>query len=126
MSWTILYSSEFEDRLVQQNEGLQDEVLSNITVLEKYGPSLGRPKVDTLKGSKIPNLKELRFSFERALIRVLFAFDIKRQAVILVAGDKSQNKRWYDTNIPLAEKIFASHTSSLEQQKTKRKKDENP
>lgn len=114
MTWQIEYSKEFEDWLEAQSEDLQDETLANLDVLEQFGPTLGRPKVDTLKGSSIPNLKELRFDYERVPIRILFAFDQMRQALIMVAGDKSSSKRWYDTHIPVAERIFTKH---IEKQK---------
>lgn len=75
-----MYSDEFEEWLDAQAEALQDETVANLGVLVAMGPSLGRPKADTLKGSKLKNLKELRFEFDRAPIRVLYAFDPKRQA----------------------------------------------
>ena len=83
-------------------------------MLKEYGPLLGRPSADTLKGSKLPNLKELRLSYRGAPIRILFAFDPKKQGVIILAGDKSGDKRWYTTNIPIAEERYAKH---LEKQK---------
>ena len=70
---------------------------------------LARPYADTLKGSQIANLKELRFRFGKAPIRVLYAFDPKQRAVIILAGSKQGDKRWYDTNIPIAEKLFNEH-----------------
>lgn len=101
--------------------------MANLGVLEQMGPSLGRPKTDTLKGSKLNNLKELRFEFERAPIRVLYAFDAMRQALIILAGDKSSDKRWYDKNIPVAEDIFAKHVEKLriEAEKSKAKEKKN-
>lgn len=88
--------------------------MQKLELLKEYGPLLGRPYVDTLKGSEIANLKELRFAFERAPIRVLFVFDPKQQAVIILGGNKAVDKRWYETNIPIAEKLYKSH---LERQK---------
>ena len=69
---------------------------------------LGRPLVDTLAGSALPNLKELRpGSKGRSEVRILFAFDPERQAVLLVAGDKAGKwQRWYNENIPVAEQRF--------------------
>jgi hypothetical protein len=78
-------------------------------LLEERGPLLARPYADTLKGSQIANLKELRFKCDGVPIRILFAFDPKEQAVIILAGSKQGNKRWYDTNIPIAEKLFKEH-----------------
>ena len=55
------------------------------------------------------NLKELRFQFEKAPIRILFAFDPKQQAILILAGNKQGDKHWYDTNSPIAERLFKEH-----------------
>ncbi len=115
MAWTLVYSEEFERWLVGQVEELQDEALANLDVLAEIGPSLSRPKSDTLKGSKLPNLKELRFEFERAPFRILYAFDPKREALIMLAGNKASDKRWYPKHIAQAEKMFARHLEKLKE-----------
>lgn len=112
--WTLLYLTEYENWRDDQEEDLQDEAAAQLEVLKQFGPTLGRPRVDTLKDSKLANLKELRFFFKGAPIRILFAFDPKQQGVIILAGDKTGDKRWYKTNIPMAEKLYAEH---LEKQK---------
>lgn len=77
-------------------------------MLAEDGPALGRPLVDTIKGSAFKNMKELRPGSTGATeIRILFAFDPKRQAVLLTAGDKAGAwKEWYSANIPLADQRF--------------------
>ena len=70
------------------------------------GPNLGRPYVDTIKGSKINNLKELRINSGGHIFRIFFVFDEKRDALLLIAGDKRGEKRFYKRIIPLAEKIY--------------------
>lgn len=108
-TWKILLLPEFEDWFNRQSSDLNEDTVFHLSLLEKYGPNLKRPYVDTLKGSKIPNLKELRFSHEGAPIRILFVFDPKRQAVIILGGDKSKDKRWYEKNIPHAEKLYKEY-----------------
>jgi hypothetical protein len=77
-----------------------------VDVLAEYGPTLGRPLVDTLVGSKLANLKELRPG--QTNIRVLFVFDPWRSAILLVAGDKTRQwHKWYEVAIPQAEQLFA-------------------
>jgi hypothetical protein len=85
--------------------------LAAIRVLRDRGPALGRPLVDTIEGSRHKNMKELRpGSTGRSEIRVLFAFDLERQAILLVGGDKSGDwSRWYDVNIPVADDRFDAH-----------------
>lgn len=109
MPYTLIYLDEFAAWLDGQEEDLQLRTLANLELLKERGPLLARPYADTLKGSQIANLKELRFKFENAPIRILFAFDPKQQAVIILGGSKQGDKRWYDTHIPIAEKLFNAH-----------------
>nr|WP_206675894.1 type II toxin-antitoxin system RelE/ParE family toxin [Nocardioides zeae] len=88
--------------LARARTGDVDAVTAAIDMLADGGPTLGRPVVDRVKGSKRHNMKELRPS--GTSIRILFIFDPARRAVLLVAGDKAGNwSGWYDTNIPVAE-----------------------
>ena len=91
-------------------------MLAAIDALAEQGPTLKRPLGDTLSGSTVRNLKELRpGSSGRIEVRILFAFDPVRQAILLVAGDKSGEwQRWYERAIPLAERRFAEHVAALE------------
>ena len=83
-----------------------EKVEAAVDVLSEYGPTLGRPLVDTLKASAIANLKELRP--RQTTIRVLFVFDPWRSAILLIAGDKAgQWKTWYERAIPQAEELYA-------------------
>ena len=115
MPYSVVYLKSFVAWLDEQGEDLRLRTLAHLELLKTRGPLLARPYADTLKGSKITNLKELRFQFEGAPIRVLFVFDPKQQAVIMLAGNKQGDKRWYDTNIPIAEKLYSEHL--VEQEK---------
>src|SRR5246127_854139 len=97
MIWEIDFHPEFDPEYEELAEAVQDELLAHLRLLEQFGPQLGRPRVDTLKGSRHANMKELRFSAADGEWRVAFAFDAKRKAVLLVAGDKSggSEKRFY-------------------------------
>lgn len=89
--------------LSRTDQDSSDAVAAAIDVLAEQGPALGRPLVDTLTGSRVHNLKDLRVE----TTRVLFVFDPTRSAVLLVAGDKAGAwKRWYTQNIPLAEQRY--------------------
>lgn len=96
-------------------EEVQDELLAHAKLLETFGPQLGRPRVDTLKGSRYPNMKELRFDAAGGVWRVAFAFDPNRQAILLVAGDKSGagEKRFYKQLIARADARFTAHLARL-------------
>lgn len=113
MAWTIILLSEVRawyDALTESDPDTADSVAAAIDLLEGRGPQLGRPLVDTLEGTALPNLKELRpGSTGRSELRILFVFDPERQAVLLTAGNKSgQWKAWYEEHIPLAERRYAA------------------
>lgn len=94
---------------------VQDELLAQLKVLERFGPQLGRPQVDTLNESRYANMKELRFSAAHGVWRAAFAFDPCRKAIVLVAGDKSggSQTRFYHTLIKLADARFERHLAVL-------------
>lgn len=119
MTWTVCFFDEFEDEFASLAEAVQDALLAHAGLLERAGPQLGRPHADTLKGSKHGPMKELRFEADDGVWRVAFAFDPKRNAILLVAGDKSGGgeKRFYKRLIAKADARFDRH---LERQKGKR------
>ena len=115
MPWSVIFHEEFDAEFQALDEALQDEVLAHAKLLQSYGPDLGRPTVDTLKGSKHANMKELRFSWNRQVWRMAFAFYPKRSAVLLVGGDKGgvDQKRFYKRLIATADRRFDEHIASL-------------
>jgi hypothetical protein len=121
VTWTVLLHPEFDPEFEELEEDVQDELLALMQMLSEYGPSLGRPHVDTLSGSKHTNLNELRFKASGGVWRVAFAFDPERQAVVLVAGDKSgvSQDRFYRALIKKAETRFDQWLSTLAPKKEK-------
>ncbi len=97
------------------HSSVQDELLAVARPLATYGPQLGRPHADTLKGSKYADMKELRFEAADGEWRAAFAFDPDRKAILLVAGDKSGGgeKRFYKQLIMKADRRFGLHLASL-------------
>ncbi len=89
MTWVVLFHDAFEPEFAGLDEAVQNALLVETGLLERFGPALGRPHVDTLKGSKHRNMKELRIRAAGGVWRFAFAFDPRRQAVILIGGDKS-------------------------------------
>lgn len=114
MEWEVLLDPDFKIWLFEQLEDVQDAIFAHVELLERFGPSLGRPHVDTLKGSQLPNLKELRVQHHGAPWRVLFVFDPKRKAFLLVGGNKQGNDQWYKRAIPLAEQRYRRHIEQME------------
>ncbi len=114
MEWKILLDPEFEIWLIEQEIGVREAVVAHAKLLGRFGPALGRPQVDTLKGSILTHLKELRVQYHGEPWRVLFAFDPKRRAILLVGGNKQGDKRWYHKAIPLAEARYERHIEEME------------
>ncbi len=118
MGWEIELRSEVESwffTMVEDEPETADLIQEALNLLEEQGPRLGRPLVDKVKASRHHNMKELRpASAGRTEIRMLFAFDPHRKAIVLVAGDKAGNwQGWYRTNIPVADQRFDEHLAAL-------------
>ncbi len=123
MSWIVEISDKFKAEFFALSEDVQTEILALTRLLQQFGPQLGRPRVDTLKGSRHANMKELRFSAADGEWRVAFAFDPKRKAILLVAGDKSgvSEKRFYRDLIRKADARFDAHLIWLKKACLKKK-----
>jgi hypothetical protein len=91
----------------------QDSVEFSVGLLEEYGVHLKRPHADTIHGSKFTNMRELRCQHEGRPYRVLFAFDPRRTAMLLIGGDKTGNPNWYEQFVPKADKIYAQHLKEI-------------
>ncbi len=115
MTWMVLFHDAFEAEFHLLAEGLQDELLAHAALLFEFGPNLGRPTVDGLKGSKHTNMKEMRFNWEGGVWRVAFAFDLQRLAILLVAGDTggADQRRFYKRLISVADTRFDEHLVDL-------------
>jgi hypothetical protein len=101
--WEVYVVDEVLDWIDRLDESTHARVVQAIDALAEGGPGLGRPLVDTITGSRIPNLKELR----PGTVRILFVFDPWRSSILLVAGDKAgQWQSWYRQAIPLAEQRY--------------------
>jgi hypothetical protein len=115
MQWDVEFHEDFEAEFDALAEEVQDELLAKALLLAEFGPELGRPHVDTLKGSHYRNMKELRFDTRDGVWRVAFAFDVERRAILLVAGDKSggSQQRFYKKLIKKADERFTAHLEQL-------------
>ena len=107
--------NEFEPEFDKLHEDVQTEILALSRLLHPFGPQLRRPHVDTLKGSRYANLKELRFEAADGEWRVAFAFDPRRRAILLVGGDKSggSEKLFYKELIRRADERYTAHLARL-------------
>ena len=115
MRWAVEFHDEFVPEFHGLHERVQDEIYAIAQMLEQFGPQLGRPRVDTLNGSRHANMKEMRFSASEGEWRLAFAFDPARNAILLVAGDKSggSSRRFYRTLVRKADQRFDRHLARL-------------
>ena len=122
VTWAVDLHDQFVPEFEALPETVQDELLAHIEVLEMFGPQLGRPRVDTLNGSRHKNMKELRFDAAGGVWRFAFAFDPKRTAIVLCGGDKSggSGKRFYKQLIDEGDGRFDAHLAKLKQAETSR------
>ena len=114
MPWTVLVAPEFQPELAALESEVRVELLAQARLIEQFGPAAKRPRVDTLNGSRHANMKELRFDAGGGVWRVGFAFDPRREAILLVAGDKSgQSERtFYKRLMDKADERFRFRISS--------------
>ncbi len=110
--WDIEITDQFEEWYLSLSIGDRAKVTAAVDELEQAGPGLARPWADTIKGSRHSNMKEFRAL--RSNIRVLFAFDPRRTAILLIGGDKTgQWQRWYDLTIPYADDLFDDYLEEI-------------
>ena len=120
MAWDVEYTDEFENWWNTLSEDEQVELDRKVHLLEEFGPTLPRPHADVIVQSRHSNMKELRGKVQQRHLRVLYAFDPRRAAILLIGGDKTGDPSWYDCYVPIADDLFDKHLLELE--KTRGKK----
>jgi hypothetical protein len=119
VTWAVEIGDEFEPEFDAMDQDVRIEILALARLLQRFGPQLGRPRVDTLNGSRHANMKELRFSAAGGEWRVAFAFDTKRRAILLVAADKSgvSERRFYRELIRKADDRLDAHLARVKRER---------
>lgn len=121
--WLINQTVDLEAWFLTLDEPAQVDILAAVRVLSKFGPSLSRPHVDTLKGSQYSNLKELRVQSNGRPFRIAFAFDPAREGILLLGGNKKGIKRFYEDLIDKADEIYGRHLEEIKNEKSKKPKE---
>lgn len=119
MAWEVEFTDEFEQWWNSLEETEQIKIDAVIRMLEEYGPDLPYPLSSSVSGSRHPHMRELRVQVHGKPFRVLYAFNPKRTAVLLVGGDKTGDDRWYEVNVPKADKLYEQHLEELKKEAKK-------
>jgi hypothetical protein len=121
--WAVATTAVFDRWFAELGEGGQAEVIAKVELLKLFGPQLKRPHADTLNGSKHANMKELRADTRDQVLRIAFAFDPHRSAILLVGGDKAGvgQKRFYKQLIATADVLYDAHLGALSAARKKKR-----
>ena len=118
--WEVEYTDEFGTWFESLTEPEQEDIAAVVGALERGGPALGRPYVDTVSGSRHAHMKELRVQHRGHPYRILFAFDPRRCAILLIGGDKTGNERWYEEHVPVADWLYDERLETLRREAQRR------
>jgi hypothetical protein len=117
MACEVEYTDEFNEWWESLDEAEQESVATCVILLEERGTSLPFPYSSAVEGSKYGHMRELRIQHKGDPYRVLYAFDPRRIAVLLIGGNKGGDDRWYERLIPKADKIYEEHLRALERER---------
>ncbi|MDR3557308.1 MAG: type II toxin-antitoxin system RelE/ParE family toxin [Syntrophobacteraceae bacterium] len=113
MEWEIEYTDEFGQWWDGLTEGEQESVRAGVKLLADFGPGLPFPHSSGVKQSEYGNMRELRIQPSGRPYRVLYAFDPRRCAILLIGGVKTGEDRWYDEFVPIADRLYREHLETL-------------
>lgn len=113
MSWNVEYTDEFGAWWAALSVSEQEDTAALVEMLMEHGPQLRFPFTSGIQGSRHGHMRELRVQSRGRPIRVFYAFDPRRSAILLIAGDKTGDKRFYDKFVPLADKLYDEHLIEL-------------
>jgi hypothetical protein len=116
LRWDVEFTDEFKDWWVGLSEGEQDDIDAVVGLLEEKGPSLPFPFSSGISGSRHGHMRELRVQHGGEPYRVLYAFDPRRCAILLIGGNKTGRSRWYESMIPRADRIYDEHLDQLKKE----------
>jgi hypothetical protein len=113
MTWEVEYTDEFGEWWNTLSEDTHVSLDASVRLLEERGPALGFPHSSGINRSRHSHMRELRVQHAGRPLRILYAFDPRRMAILLLGGDKTGNDRWYDTAVPIADRLYDEHLQQL-------------
>ena len=114
MMTIVEHTDEFEGWYLDLSEGEREDITAVVELLEEKGPRLPFPYSSGVNGSRHSHMRELRVQTGGKPIRIFYAFDPRRQAILLIGGDKTGNDRWYEEYVPKGDDIYDQHLKELE------------
>ncbi|NVN11411.1 type II toxin-antitoxin system RelE/ParE family toxin [Nguyenibacter vanlangensis] len=117
MVWLVEHTDEFEDWFASLTETEREDVYASGLLLEERGPSLRHPMSSGISGSRHSHMRELRIQSGGRPIRIFYAFDPRRAAILLIGGDKTGDDRFYERMTPIADDLYDTHLATLRQEK---------
>ena len=114
--WEVEYTDEFGEWWETLTEAEQISIAANVELLEKTGPHLRFPYSSGIQNSEHSHMRELRIQHAGNPYRILYAFDPRRTAILLIGGNKTSEKQWYDKFVPIADKLYTEHLSFLKKE----------
>jgi hypothetical protein len=120
LCWEVEFTDEFEQWWRTLSESEQGKVDARLSFLMERGPNLGFPFSSQVKTSRFPEMRELRAQAGGDPLRMLYAFDPRRTAILLVAGDKTGDDRWYETYVPVADRLFERRLRMIDKESAER------
>jgi len=116
MAWEVEYTDEFGTWWDSLDEGEQDSLHTAVILLQTLGASLRYPHSSGVTTSRHGHMRELRVQHRGRPYRVLYVFDPRRVAILLIGGDKTGDDRWYQQFVPLADRLYDEHLNTLKRE----------
>ena len=116
VEWEVEYTEEFQGWWNSLSEAEQEDVNAKVILLQRYGPGLRRPHSDVIASSRHSHMKELIIQHAGRPYRVLYAFDPRRSAILLLGGDKTGDDRWYEKFVPIADQLYDEHLARIKKE----------
>jgi hypothetical protein len=114
--WNVEFTDMFDQWWSELSEDEQVEINAKVILLQQHGPTLPRPHSDVIVTSRHSNMKELRGKVNQKQLRVLYIFDPRRTALLLLGGDKTGDPKWYEKFVPIADDLFDAHLKEIEKE----------
>lgn len=114
--WEVEYTDEFEQWWNTLSEAEQIDISASVGLLEQLGPNLRFPYSSGIEGAQFSHMRELRIQHQGRPYRILYAFDARRIAILLIGGEKTGDHRWYERYVALANSLYEEHLRTLEKE----------